>query len=106
MSRSAANSGRVKAGAMAMVLPLLALTACADNDAAMNEKLAAAEAAAAKAIAAQHAAEKAAATAASIRSAPAPEPTVMAPTLQEHDFSDDDEGQGGGDPDNPSGSDA
>jgi len=106
MSRSAGNSWRARLGALAMLVPFLALTACADNDAAMSEKLAAAEAAADKAIAAQHAAERAAATAASIRSAPAPQPTVMAPTMQEYDFSDDDDSQGGGDPNNPSGSDA
>lgn len=92
MSRSAGNPWR-KAGAAAMLLPLLALAACANRDDAMSEKLAAAEAAAEKAVAAQRAAEKAAAIAAGIRPAPAPEPTVMSdngPSFD--DDSDDDSG--------------
>jgi hypothetical protein len=94
MSRSAGNSWHTKAGALAMLLPLLALTACASGsqDQAMSEKLAAAEAAANKAIEAQHAAEKAAATAASVR-APAPEPTLMAP--EENSLLDEDNSASG-----------
>ena len=80
MSRSAGNSWHARAVAVAMLLPLLALSACANSSDAMSEKLAAAETAADKAVAAQHAAEKAAATAASIRPAPVAEPTVMADT--------------------------
>ena len=93
MGRSAGNSWRVKAGAAAMLLPLLALSACAgsSHDEAMTEKLAAAEAAADKAIAAQHAAEKAAAAAASIHPAPAPESAVVS----DIDHSDDDGDDGG-----------
>jgi hypothetical protein len=96
MSRSAGNSWRAKAGAVAMLLPMLALSACANSGDAMNEKLAAAEAAADKAIAAQHAAEKAAATAASIRPAPAAEPTVVADTgPADSDQGDDNSGEHG-----------
>ena len=101
MSRSAGNSWRTKAGALAMLLPLLALSACAggSHDEAMTEKLAAAEAAADKAIAAQHAAEKAAASAASIRPAPAPEPTVAGDDA----LSDNDDGESTGTHDNGNG---
>lgn len=77
MSRSAGNSRRAKAGAIAMLLATL--TACGGgNDAALAEKLAAAEAAAEKAVAAQQAAEKAAALATSAQAQPSPMPTVMA----------------------------
>lgn len=91
MSRSAGNSWHTKAGALAMLLPLLALTACASGsqDQAMSEKLAAAEAAANKAIEAQHAAEKAAAAAASVRPAPAPEPRMVS-DISDSDNGDDD----------------
>lgn len=94
MSRSARNSWRVKCTALALLLPALALGACAkSNDEAMAEKLAAAEAAAAKAIAAQKAAENAAAVAAASRPAPAPspEPTPASNNLdngESVDFSD------------------
>ncbi|MEJ5975552.1 hypothetical protein WG901_02810 [Novosphingobium sp. PS1R-30] len=88
MSRSAGNSWRVRIAAVAMLLPMLTLGACAkSNDEAMNEKLAAAEAAANKAIAAQKAAENAAAVAAASRPAPAPEPTPPPNALDEGDGS-------------------
>jgi hypothetical protein len=92
MGRSAGNSWRAKAGAIAVALPMLALSACAGGspDQAMTEKLAAAEAAADKAIAAQHAAEKAAASAAAARPAPAPEPVAQ----PDFGFSDNDGNQG------------
>lgn len=83
MSRWAKNSSRVRTGTIAMLA--MALSACANNDDAMAEKLAAAEAAADKAVAAQHAAEKAAAIAAGIRPAPVAEPTVMAETDSQHE---------------------
>lgn len=100
MSRSAGNPWRAKAGAVAMLLPFLALAACANRSDAMDEKLAAAQAAADKAIAAQHAAEKAAASAASIRPAPAAEPTVMADTDSSNVDDGEDNGDGGDNGDN------
>jgi hypothetical protein len=97
MSRSAGISGRAKAGAVALLLPWLALSACSSQEDAMAEKLAAAEAAAEKAVAAQKAAEKAAAALTAARPAPAPEPTVMADTPSfENDLGGDDEDQGSG----------
>ncbi len=95
MSRSAGNAWRAKIAAVAMILPLLALTGCGGgSDASMDEKLAAAQQAADKAVAAQLAAEKAAATAASIRPAPVAEPAAVADT-NESPFDNDDNDNNG-----------
>ena len=89
MSHPAGNPWRASAAAFAMLLPALALSACAKSDEeAMAAQLAAAEAAAAKAVAAQKAAEHAAAIATSVRPAPPPEPTMMVP--DEPSFDSDD----------------
>jgi membrane protein involved in colicin uptake len=82
------NAWRARAGTIAwLAVPLVMLSACADNEDKLAEQLAAAEAAADKAVAAQRAAEKAAAVAADIRpSAPPVEPEVM----DDSDFENDD----------------
>lgn len=87
MRRSAGKTVRSRAGAIAMLLPVLALAACSGQEDVMAEKVAAAEAAANKAVAAQQAAEKAAAAIAAAQPAPRPEPTVMADTP--NPFADD-----------------
>jgi membrane protein involved in colicin uptake len=101
MGRSAGMSWHARAAAVAMLLPVLALAACASKEDAMAEKLAAAEDAANKAVAAQQAAEKAAAAVLNGRPAPVAEPTVMADTPNEN-AGDGDDGDSGdnGDGDN------
>jgi hypothetical protein len=97
MGRSAGISWRIRASALATLLPFRALTACGSRDQAMADKLAAAQAAADRAVAAQHAAEQAAAAAAAARPAPAAEPTVMSDLPDSDSDGSDDNGSDGAD---------
>jgi hypothetical protein len=85
MRQSAGIPGAARAGAIAVLLPLLALAGCSgDSSKAMDEKLAAAQAAADRAVAAQHAAEAAAAQAAA-NPAPSPTPEAVSDTSPDND---------------------
>ena len=104
MIRSAEKSQR-SSKAIALLLPMLMLSACSSPDDALNEKVTAAEEAAAKATAAQQAAEKAAAAALANR--PAAAPAVMAeppnPWLTEDENAEDSgDGDSGSADDGPS----